>query len=109
MPWSRSKPKRRRPPPPLSDDRFDQFIAAMSWYVGRHKERPEYSTAPGYFDAVLQWFTPLSLDDQERVHTVIYVYSTPGYGGEEAAVTYAALLPSVPPPPDLVRKAWGHG
>ena len=44
---------------------------------------------------------------QERVHTVVYVYSTPGYGGEPAAITYAALLPSVPPPPDGIRKAWG--
>jgi len=41
--------------------------------------------------------------------TVVYVYSTPGYGGEKAAMTYAALLPSVPPPPDGIRKAWGHG
>jgi hypothetical protein len=108
MPWSRPKPKVQRGPAPLSDDRFDKFIAAMNWYVGRHKNRPEYSAAPGYFDAVSQWFARLSLDDQERVHTVVYVYSAPRYGGEEAAVTHAALLPSVPPPPDLVRKDWGH-
>jgi hypothetical protein len=49
---------------------------------------------------VSQWFDRLSLDDQEGVHTVVYVYSTPGYGGEEAAVTYAALLPAAPPTPE---------
>jgi hypothetical protein len=49
-----------------------------------------------------------SLDDQARVHTVTYVYSTPSYGGEKAAVTYAALLPPVPVPPNGIRKAWGH-
>jgi hypothetical protein len=48
------------------------------------------------------------VDDQERVHTTIYVYSTPGYGGEKAAITYAALLPAVPAPPELVRKAWAR-
>jgi hypothetical protein len=58
---------------------------------------------------VSQWFDRLPLDDQERVHTVVYVYSTPGYGGEKAAVTYAALLPSAPTPPQAIRKAWGHG
>jgi hypothetical protein len=30
-----SKPKRA--PASLSEDRFDKFIAAMSWYVGRDK------------------------------------------------------------------------
>jgi hypothetical protein len=65
--------------------------------------------APHYYAAVSQWFDRLPLDDQERVHPVQYVYSTPGYGGEPAAITYAALLPSVPVPPELIRKAWGHG
>jgi hypothetical protein len=50
----------------------------------------------------------LSLDDLEQCGTVQYVYSTPGYGGEKAAITYAALLPSVPVPPDGIRKAWGQ-
>jgi hypothetical protein len=106
---SRPKFKPRRPPLPLSDDRLDKLIAAMSWYVGRHKDRPEYSGSPSYYAAVSEWFDRLSLDDQERAHTVQYVYSTPRYGGEAAAITYAALLPSVPPPNELVRKAWGHG
>ena len=79
----------------------------MHWFVGRHKRDPEFARAPHYYTAVSQWFDGLSLDDQERVHTVVYVYSTPGYGGEPAAITYAALLPSVPPPPDGIRKAWG--
>ena len=39
---------------------------------------------------------------------MVYVYSTAGYGREPAAITYAALLPSVPVPPDRIRKAWGH-
>jgi hypothetical protein len=80
----------------------------MNWYVGRHKGAPEFARAPHYYAAVSEWFNRLPLDDQERVHTVQYVYSTPGYGGEEAAITYAALLPSVPVPPELIRKAWGH-
>jgi hypothetical protein len=105
---SRPKPKPRRAPFPLSSDRFDKFVAAMSWYVGRHKDRPEYLQAPAYFDAVSQWFDRLSLDGQERVHTAVYVYVTPGYGDEQAAVEYAAFLPDVPPPPAIVRRAWGH-
>ena len=54
-----------------------------------------------------EWFEGSSLDDQERVHTVGYVYATPGYGGEDAAVVYPAMLPSVPPPAPI-KKAWGH-
>jgi hypothetical protein len=57
---------------------------------------------------VTAWFEGLSLDNQERVHTIQYVYSTPGYGGEQAAIVYAAMLPSVPPPPAPIQKAWGH-
>ena len=38
---SRPKPKVKAGPP-LSDDRFDKFIAAMSWYVGKKKDDPEY-------------------------------------------------------------------
>jgi hypothetical protein len=106
----RSRPRSKvKAGPALSDDRFDKFIAAMCWYVGRRKDDPEYVTSPFYYSAVSQWFNRLSLDDQERVHTVVHVYSTPRYGGEPAAITYAALLPSVPTPPDGIRKAWGHG
>ena len=105
---SRPRPKVKAGPAPLSDDRFDKFLAAMHWYQGMDKSQPEHSQAPGYYAAVSEWFDRLSPDDQERVHTVIYVYVTPGYGGEKAAVTYAAFLPSVPPPPELVRKAWGQ-
>jgi len=94
--------------PKLSGDRFDKFIAAMCWYVGKKRDDPEFISAPHYYAAVSEWFERLPLDDQERVHIVVYVYSTPGYGGEAAAVTYAALLPSVPVPPDGIRKAWGH-
>jgi hypothetical protein len=75
-------------------------------WIGRDKSRPEYAQAPHYHDAVQQWFKRLSPDDAERVHTVVYVYSVPGYGGEKAAVVYAALLPSVPAAPEVVRKAW---
>jgi hypothetical protein len=107
MAWPRSRSKVKAGPA-LSDDSFDKLIAAMSWYVGRHKDDPEFARAPHYYAAVSEWFDRLPLDDQERVHTTVYVYSTPGYGGEAAAVTYAALLPSVPVPPELVRKAWGH-
>jgi hypothetical protein len=102
--WSKSK----RGPAPLSGDRLDKFIAAMSWYIGRSKDDPEYTTSPFYYSAVWEWLGRLSLDDQERVHTVVYVYSTPGYGGEKAALTYAAMLPDVPRPPNPIRKAWGH-
>lgn len=105
---SRPKPKVKAGPAPLSDDRFDKFVAAMSWYVGKHKGDPEFIRAPHYYAAASEWFDRLSLDDQERVHTVGYVYSMPGYGGEPAAITYAALLSSVPSPPDGIRKAWGH-
>jgi hypothetical protein len=105
---SRPKPKVKAGTAPLSDDRFDKFVAAMSWYVGRHKGDPEFARSPHYYAAVSEWFGRLSLDDQERVHTTIYVYSTPGYGGEKAAITYAALLPAVPAPPELVRKAWAR-
>jgi hypothetical protein len=56
--------------------------------VGRHKGDPEFARSVHYYAAVSQWFDRLSLDDQERVHTAVYVYSTPGYGGEKAAVTY---------------------
>ena len=94
--------------PKLSDDRHDKFIAAMNWYVGRNKNDPEFARAPHYYAAVSEWFDRLSLDDQERVHTVVYVYSTAGYGREPAAIVYAALLPSAPVPPELIRKAWGH-
>jgi hypothetical protein len=93
---------------PLSDDRFDKFVAAMSWHVGRNRGAPEFVRSPHYFTAVSEWFGRLSLDDRERIHTVVYVYSTPGYGGEPAVLTYAALLPAVPMPPDGIRKAWGH-
>jgi hypothetical protein len=48
---------------PLSDDRFDKFIAAMSWYVGRRKDDPEFIGAPHYYAAVSEWFNRLSLDD----------------------------------------------
>jgi hypothetical protein len=102
--WS----KPRRDPAPLSGDRLDKFIAAMSWYVGKDKSGPEHITSPFCYSAVSEWFDRLSPDDQERVHPVQYVYSTPGYGGEEAAVTYAAFLPSVAQPPAPIRKAWGH-
>jgi hypothetical protein len=106
----RSRPRSKvKAGPTLSDDRFDKFVAAMHWYVGRHKRDPEFIRAPHYYAAVSEWFDRLSIDDQERVHTVVYVYSMPGYGGEKAAITYAALLPSVPAPPDGIRKAWGHG
>jgi hypothetical protein len=59
---------------------MDKFIAAMSWYVGRDKSDPEYVSAPFYYSNVSPWFDRLSLDNQERGHTVVYVYSTPGYG-----------------------------
>ena len=50
----------------------------------------------------------MSPDDEERVHTVVYVYSVPGSGGEQAAADYAAFLPDVPPPPEIVPQgvAW---
>ena len=102
--WS----KPRRGPAPLSGDRLDKFIAAMSWYVGRNKGDPEFISAPHYYSAVSEWFERLPLDDQERVHTVVYVYSTPDYRGEKAAIAYAAFLPSVPVPPAPIRNVWGH-
>ena len=105
---SRHKPKIKRSPAPLSDDRFDKFVAAMNWHVGRNKSDPEYSRAPHYYGAVSEWFDRLSLDDQECVYTVVHVYTTPAYGGAAVAVTYAASLPPVPSPPDVVRRAWGH-
>jgi hypothetical protein len=37
---SRPKPKVQRGPAPLSDDRFDKFVAAMNWHVGRRREDP---------------------------------------------------------------------
>jgi hypothetical protein len=88
---SRPRHKVKPGPAPLSDDRFDKFLAAMHWHVGRRKDDPEFARSPHYYyAAVSQWFGRLSL-------------------GEKAAVTYAALLPSVPPPPpELVRKAWGQ-
>jgi hypothetical protein len=92
----------------LSDDRFDKFVAAMNWHVGRRRDDPEFARAPHYYAAVSTWFDQLPLDEQERVHTVVYVYSTPGYGGEATAIDYAAFLPPVPTPPEIVRKAWGH-
>jgi hypothetical protein len=100
--------KPRRGPAPLSGDRLDKFIAAMSWYVGKDKSDPEYISSPFYYSSVAEWFDRLSLDDQERVHTVQYVYCTPGYGGEEAATTYAAMLPDAPRPPAPIRKTWGR-
>lgn len=105
----RSRPRSKPKPPgrtPLSDDQYDKLVAALNWWVGRNKSWPEYAQAPHYHDAVQQWFGRLSLDDQERVHTIVYVYSVPGYGGEKAAVVYAALLPSAPAAPEVVRKAW---
>jgi hypothetical protein len=39
-------------------------------------DRPEVQ-APDYHDAIQQWFGRLSLYDEERVHTVVYVYSVP--------------------------------
>jgi len=108
--WSmiRSRPLSKSKPPgraPLSDDRFDKLVAALNWWIGRDKTRPEYVQAPHYHDAIQRWWERLSLDDQERVHTIVYVYSVP-YGGEKAAVDYAAFRPDVPPPPEIVRKAW---
>jgi hypothetical protein len=108
MPWSRSKAKVKAGPT-LSDDRFDKLIAAVCWYVGRSKDDPEYVSSPFYYSAVWEWFGRLSFDHQELVHTVVYVYSTPGYGGETAAVIHAAMLPDVPRPPAPIHKAWGHG
>lgn len=103
---SRSRPKPRRGPAPLSGDRFDKLVAALNWWVGGNKSRPEYVQAPFYHDAVQRWWERLSLDDQERVHTINYVYAVPGYGGENAAAEYAAFLPDVPAAPAVVRKAW---
>jgi hypothetical protein len=103
---SRPRKKPKVGAAPLSDDRFDKLVAALNWWVGRNKARPEYVQAPHYHDAVQRWWERLSLDDQERVHTIGYVYSVPGYGGEKAAVEYAAFLPSAPPSPEIVRKAW---
>jgi len=57
---------------PLSDDRFDKFVAAMNWYVGRHKGDPEFGRSPHYYAAVSEWFDRLPLDDQERVHIVVH-------------------------------------
>jgi hypothetical protein len=105
----RSRPRSKPKPPgpaPLSDDRYDKLVAALNWWIGRNKSRPEYAQAPHYHDAIQRWWERLSLEDAERVHTVVYVYSAPGYGGEKAAVDYAAFLPDVPPPPEIVRKAW---
>jgi hypothetical protein len=106
MTRSRPRSKPRRGPAPLSGERLDKLVAALNWWVGRNKSRPEYVQAPHYHDAVQRWWERLSLDDQERVHTVLYVYSVPGYGGEKAAADYAAFLPNVPVAPEVVRKAW---
>jgi hypothetical protein len=38
---------------------------------------PEFISALHYYTAVSEWFDRLSLDDQERVRTVVYVYSRP--------------------------------
>jgi hypothetical protein len=103
---SRSKPKRG--PAPLSEDRFDKFLAAMHWYVARNKDKPEYLQAPAWMDAVGQWYDGLSLDHVELVNTINVIYNTPRYGGEEVAVQYAADLPAVPTPPAAIRRAWGH-
>jgi hypothetical protein len=32
--------------PKVSGDRFDKFIAAVSWYVGRDKADPEFVRSP---------------------------------------------------------------
>lgn len=100
---ARPRPKPRRGPAPLSDDRFDKFIAAMCCYVGRSKDDPEFARAPHYYAAVSECFDRLCLDHQATVHIVHH--STPGYGGEAAAMTYAAGLPSVPVPPEARRGA----
>ena len=74
---SRPKPKVQRGPAPQSDDRFDKFIAAMNWHVGRNKNDPEFVRAPHYYAALLEWFDRLPLDQQELVHIVVHIYTTP--------------------------------
>jgi hypothetical protein len=105
---SRPKPKVKGSSAPLSDDQFDKFVAAMSGYVGKNKNDPDYSRAPHYYAAVAEWFGRLPLDQQELVHIVVHIYTTLSYGGEALAMTYAAGLPSVPAPPELIRKARRH-
>jgi len=93
--------------PKLSDDRHDKFIAARNWYVGRNKNDPEFARAPHYYAAVSEWFDRLSLDDQERVHTVVYVYST-ATGASRRRLSTPPCCRQRPVPPEIIRKAWGH-
>ena len=76
----------QRGPAPLSDDRFDKFIAAMNWHVGRTKGA-EFARAPHYYAALAEWFDRLSLDQQETVYIVHHIDTTPSYGGEAVAIT----------------------
>jgi hypothetical protein len=87
--------KPRRGPAPLSGDRMDKFIAAMSWYVGKDKSDREYITSPFYYSAVWEWFGRLSLDKAELAGTVHELYVTPRYG-EKVALDYAQDLPAAP-------------
>jgi hypothetical protein len=75
--------------------------------VGRNKNDPEFARAPHYYAAVSEWFDRLSLDDQERVHTVVYVYST-ATGASRRRLSTPPCCRQRPVPPEIIRKAWGH-
>jgi len=63
----RSRPRSKvNAGPALSDDRFDKFVAAKNWYIGRNRNDPEFIRAPHYYAAVSEWLERLSLDDQCR-------------------------------------------
>jgi hypothetical protein len=54
--------------PSLSEDRFDKFMAATSWYVGRKKDDPEFLRSPNYYAAVSEWFEGKAPSEGEAVH-----------------------------------------
>jgi hypothetical protein len=105
---NRLRPKEKRGPR-WSRDPFDKMIAAMTWWRAWYRNNPEYIGAEDYYDAILKWYRRLSPHNVELCGTVYEVYVTPSCGGPKIAEKYAADLPPVPVPPDVVREEWERG
>jgi hypothetical protein len=103
MPGCRDTSLKPKIGPQVSHDAGDKLTAALNWYVARDKHSPGYVRAPHYFDAVLKWREELSPDHEDLLWTVISIYTTPRLGGETVAEKYAADLPPVPKPPDILK------
>jgi hypothetical protein len=86
--------------PTLSHDPRDKLMAALNCYIGWNKNDPQYVRAPFYLDAVLKWRNDLSADNEDLFGTVITIYTTPRYGGDQIGPRCTTVRPPM--------RAWGQ-